>query len=174
MNAASTPTTRDGVAVTHHILSVLVENRFGVLTRVAGLFARRGFNIVSLAVSPTENEAFSRMTIVVDAESAPLEQVTKQLNKLIPVLDIVEISEGEGIERDLMLVTVGTGQLSSSELSAICEQRSATIVDQNAASVTLMAAAAAEDLDAFEQELRAFGILELQRTGRIALRRLTA
>src|SRR4051794_33168554 len=74
----------------HHILSVLVENKFGVLSRVAGLFARRGFNIVSLAVSPTEDERFSRMTIVVDAESAPLEQITKQLNKLIPVLKIAE------------------------------------------------------------------------------------
>ena len=72
----------------HHILTVLVENKFGVLSRVAGLFARRGFNIVSLAVSPTEDERFSRMTIVVDAESAPLEQITKQLNKLIPVLKI--------------------------------------------------------------------------------------
>ena len=90
----------------HHILSVLVENKFGVLSRVAGLFARRGFNIVSLAVSPTEDERFSRMTIVVDAESAPLEQITKQLNKLIPVIKIAELHPDEAVERELMLVTV--------------------------------------------------------------------
>jgi acetolactate synthase-1/3 small subunit len=90
----------------HHILSVLVENKFGVLSRVAGLFARRGFNIVSLAVSPTEDERFSRMTIVVDAESAPLEQITKQLNKLIPVIKIAELAPDEAVERELMLVTV--------------------------------------------------------------------
>ena len=90
----------------HHILSVLVENKFGVLTRVAGLFARRGFNIVSLAVSPTEDERFSRMTIVVDADETPLEQVTKQLNKLIPVIKIVELTPDQAVERELMLVTV--------------------------------------------------------------------
>ena len=88
-------------AVKHHILTVLVENKFGVLSRVAGLFARRGFNIVSLAVSPTEDERFSRMTIVVDAESAPLEQITKQLNKLIPVLKIAELHPDEAVEREL-------------------------------------------------------------------------
>ena len=94
------------MAAQHHILSVLVENKFGVLSRVAGLFARRGFNIVSLAVSPTEDERFSRMTIVVDADSAPLEQITKQLNKLIPVIKIVELAADQAVERELMLVTV--------------------------------------------------------------------
>jgi len=95
-----------GAKPQHHILSVLVENKFGVLSRVAGLFARRGFNIVSLAVSPTEDERFSRMTIVVDAESSPLEQITKQLNKLIPVIKIAELAADEAVERELMLVTV--------------------------------------------------------------------
>src|SRR3954467_15090334 len=90
----------------HHILTVVVENKFGVLTRVAGLFARRGLNTVALAVSPTEDERFSRMTIVVDAESAPLEQITKQLNKLIPVIRIPELAPAEAVERELMLVTV--------------------------------------------------------------------
>src|SRR6201993_5262865 len=92
--------------VLHHILTVTVENKPGVLSRVAGLFARRGFNIVSLAVSPTEDDRFSRMTIVVDAESAPIEQVTKQLNKLIPVLKIVELHPDDAVERELMLATV--------------------------------------------------------------------
>src|SRR6478735_10046431 len=93
----------------HHILSVLVENKFGVLSRVAGLFARRGFNIVSLAVSPTEDERFSRMTIVVDADSSPVEQIVKQLNKLIPVIKITELAPDQGVERELMLVTVRAG-----------------------------------------------------------------
>ncbi len=90
----------------HHILTVLVENRPGVLTRVAGLFARRGFNIFSLAVAPTEDERFSRITIVVDAESAPLEQIIKQLDKLINVVKIDELAPGEAVERELLLATV--------------------------------------------------------------------
>ena len=90
----------------HHILTVLVENKAGVLSRVAGLFSRRGFNIFSLAVSPTDDERFSRMTLVVDAESAPLEQVVKQLNKLITVIKITEVPPTGGVERELMMVTV--------------------------------------------------------------------
>jgi len=93
-------------AAEHHILSVLVENKFGVLSRVAGLFSRRGYNIFSLAVSPTEDERLSRMTVVVDAESAPLEQVVKQLNKLINVIKITELPPTGGVERELMMVTV--------------------------------------------------------------------
>ncbi len=157
----------DGTPVTHHILSVLVENRFGVLTRVAGLFARRGFNIVSLAVSPTENPDFSRMTIVVDAESAPLEQVTKQLNKLIPVLEITEISEGAGIERELMLVTVPNSN--QSILKELANTHAAAIVDENSDHVTMMLTGTPGKLDEFEQLVKPLGIIELQRTGRIAL-----
>ena len=92
--------------MTHHILSVLVENKAGVLSRVAGLFSRRGFNIFSLAVSPTDDERFSRMTIVVDAESAPIEQIPRQTEKLINVVDIRELTAGESVERELMLATV--------------------------------------------------------------------
>ena len=157
----------DGTPVTHHILSVLVENRFGVLTRVAGLFARRGFNIVSLAVSPTENPDFSRMTIVVDAESAPLEQVTKQLNKLIPVLEIAEISEGAGVERELMLVTVSNSN--PSVLNDLVATHAATAVDESGNHVTLMLTGTPGVLDEFEQLVKPHGIVELQRTGRIAL-----
>src|SRR5260221_582100 len=118
------------MAAQHHILSVLVENKFGVLSRVAGLFARRGFNIVSLAVSPTEDERFSRMTIVVDAESSPVEQIVKQLNKLIPVIKITELAPEQGVERELMLVTVRASSEARShvtELSAIFEARIAAI-----------------------------------------------
>ena len=90
----------------HHILSVLVENRAGVLTRVAGLFARRGFNIHSLAVAPTEDERFSRISMVVDVQSAPLEQMIRQLDKLINVIEIEELAPGAAVERELLLITL--------------------------------------------------------------------
>src|SRR3954467_12097861 len=92
--------------VAHHVLVVLVENKAGVLARVSGLFARRGYNIFSLAVAPTDDPRFSRITIVVDVESAPLEQVVKQLFKLIPVIKITELHPDEAVERELMLLTV--------------------------------------------------------------------
>lgn len=157
--------------VQHHILSVLVENKFGVLSRVAGLFSRRGYNIFSLAVSPTEDERFSRMTIVVDAESAPLEQVTKQLNKLIPVIKISELGE-DAVERELMLVTVkATAELRSqiTELASIFE---AKILDVGYDALTLLVAGTPDKLDAFTDLLRPYAIVELQRTGRIALPKL--
>lgn len=157
----------------HHILSVLVENKFGVLTRVAGLFARRGFNIVSLAVSPTEDERFSRMTIVVDAESAPLEQVTKQLNKLIPVIRIAELRPEEAVERELMLATVkATPDLRSqiAELAAIFQAR---IDDVGYDALTIQVAGTPDELDAMTDLLTPYGIVELQRTGRIALPKLS-
>jgi acetolactate synthase small subunit len=108
----------------HHILTVTVENKPGVLSRVAGLFSRRAFNIFSLAVSPTDDERFSRMTIVVDAESAPLEQIVKQLNKLIPVIKITEVAPGEGVERELLLVTVQAASTARSSMSATIHSRS--------------------------------------------------
>jgi acetolactate synthase-1/3 small subunit len=156
----------------HHILSVLVENKAGVLSRVAGLFSRRAFNIVSLAVSPTEDERFSRMTIVVDADSSPLEQVVKQLNKLIPVIKITEIATADGVEREMMLVTVkATAEARSqvTELTAIFE---AKIVDVGYEAMTIMVAGDPDKLDAFSDLVRPFGIVELQRTGRIALAKL--
>jgi acetolactate synthase-1/3 small subunit len=157
----------------HHILSVLVENKFGVLSRVAGLFGRRGFNIVSLAVSPTEDERFSRMTIVVDADSAPLEQITKQLYKLIPVIKVAELAPADAVERELMLVTVkATAEARSqiTELAAIFEAR---IEDVGYESITIQVAGRPDKLDAITDLLAPFGIVELQRTGRIALPKLT-
>jgi acetolactate synthase-1/3 small subunit len=156
----------------HHILSVLVENKFGVLSRVAGLFSRRGYNIFSLAVSPTEDERFSSMTIVVDAESAPLEQVTKQLNKLIPVIKITELAGDDAVERELMLVTVkATAELRSqiTELASIFE---AKILDVGYEAITLLVAGTPDKLDAFTDLVRPYAIAELQRTGRIALPKL--
>jgi acetolactate synthase-1/3 small subunit len=158
----STPTS-------HHILSVLVENKFGVLSRVAGLFARRGFNIVSLAVSPTEDERFSRMTIVVDADSAPLEQITKQLNKLIPVLKIAELHPEEAVERELMLVTVKATPEARSQITELAAIFEAKIDDVGYEALTIQVAGAPSKLDAMSDLLQPFGIVELQRTGRIAL-----
>ena len=156
----------------HHILTVLVENKPGVLSRVAGLFSRRAFNIYSLAVSPTDDDRFSRITMVVDAETAPLEQVVKQLNKLIPVIKITELAPGDGVERELMMVTVkATAEARSqvTELTAIFE---AKIVDVGYEAMTIMVAGEPDKLDAFSDLLRPFGIVELQRTGCIALPKL--
>jgi len=155
-----------------HILSVLVENKFGVLSRVAGLFARRGFNIVSLAVSPTEDERFSRMTIVVDADSAPLEQITKQLNKLIPVLKIAELRSDDAVERELMLVTVKAGAELRSQITELASIFQARIDDVGYDALTIQVAGAPQKLDAMTDLLQPFGIVELQRTGRIALPKL--
>jgi len=156
----------------YHILAVLVENKFGVLTRVSGLFARRGFNIVSLAVSPTEDENYSRMTIVVDAESAPLEQVTKQLNKLIPVIKIQELSSDQAVERELMLVTVKSSAEARSQITELAAIFEARIEDVGYDAITILAAGRPEKLDAMSDLLTPFGIVELQRTGRIALPKL--
>jgi len=157
----------------HHILSVLVENKFGVLSRVAGLFARRGFNIVSLAVSPTEDDRFSRMTIVVDAESSPLEQITKQLNKLIPVIKIAELAADEAVERELMLVTVKASAEARSQITELASIFQARIDDVGHDAMTIQVAGTPDKLDAMTDLLTPFGIVELQRTGRIALPKLT-
>ena len=160
------------MAARHHILSVLVENKFGVLSRVAGLFSRRGYNIVSLAVSPTEDERFSRMTIVVDGETAPIEQVTKQLNKLIPVIKITELADSEAVERELMLVTVNASAEFRSQVTELAAIFEAKIVDVGYEALTLMAAGTPDKLDAMSDLLKPYGIAELQRTGRIALPKL--
>jgi acetolactate synthase I/III small subunit len=156
----------------HHILTVHVENKAGVLSRVSGLFSRRGFNIVSLAVSPTEDERFSRMTIVVDAESSPVEQIVKQLNKLIPVIKITELASEQGVERELMLVTVRANAESRSHVTELTGIFDAKIVDVGFEAMTIMVAGGPDRLDAFSDLVRPFGIVELQRTGRIALPRL--
>jgi len=160
------------MAAQHHILSVLVENKFGVLSRVAGLFSRRGYNIASLAVSPTEDERFSRMTIVVDGETAPIEQVTKQLNKLIPVIKITELADSEAVERELMLVTVKASAEFRSQVTELAAIFEAKIVDVGYEALTLMAAGTPDKLDAMSDLLKPYGITELQRTGRIALAKL--
>jgi acetolactate synthase-1/3 small subunit len=157
----------------HHILSVLVENKFGVLSRIAGLFSRRGYNIYSLAVSPTEDERYSRMTVVVDGESAPIEQVTKQLNKLIPVIRITELTEEQAVERELMLVTVKADSSFRSQVTELASIFEAKILDVGYEAMTLMVAGTPEKLDAMTDLLAPYQIVELQRTGRIALAKLS-
>ncbi|MGH9154390.1 MAG: acetolactate synthase small subunit [Acidimicrobiales bacterium] len=156
----------------HHILSVLVENKAGVLARVASLFARRGFNIYSLAVAPTDEERFSRITIVVDVESTPLEQVTKQLFKLVNVVKINELDPAEAVEREMMLVTAkAEGGLRGQviELVQVFEGR---IVDVGHDEITVVLAGPPGKLDDFEDLMRGYGIVAVQRTGRVALPKL--
>jgi acetolactate synthase-1/3 small subunit len=152
-----------------HTLSVLVEDKPGVLTRVAGLFAARGFNIDSLAVGATEVDGLSRMTIVVNVESKPLEQVTKQLNKLINVIKVLEHEAGESVERELMLVKVRAEGESRSRLMEICEIFRVRVTDVTHQTLTIEATGSPPKLESFLELLDDFGIVELARTGRIAL-----
>jgi acetolactate synthase-1/3 small subunit len=156
----------------HHTLSVTVENKAGVLARVANLFARRGYNIFSLAVAPTDDEAFSRITIVVDVESAPLEQIVKQLFKLVNVVKISELAPEESTERELLLATVQADSARRSDVIELVGIFEGTIVDVGHDQVTVMLAGAPSKIDDFEDLVRAYGIVELQRTGRVALPKL--
>ena len=156
----------------HHTLSVLVENKAGVLARVAGLFARRGYNIYSLAVAPTDDERFSRITIVVDVESAPLEQVTKQLFKLINVVKISELDPDNSVERELMLATVRAEPGTRGQVIELVQVFEGRIVDVGHDQLTVMLAGSPAKIDDFEDLMRAYGIVELQRTGRVALPKL--
>ncbi len=159
--------------VTHHILSVLVENKAGVLARIAGLFARRGFNIYSLAVAPAEGHArFSRITIVVDAENTPLEQIVGQLDKLVNVVAISDLSPRDAIERELLLATVKVDELTRAAVLDAVASASASIIDVDANAVTIMLAGTPGACDQFERRLESFADVELHRTGRVALSRL--
>ncbi|MDI6799916.1 MAG: acetolactate synthase small subunit [Actinomycetota bacterium] len=154
-----------------HTLSVLVDNEPGVLTRVAGLFSRRGFNIDSLAVGPTEDPNYSRMTIVVDGETHTLEQVTKQLHKLINVLKINDLDPKESIQRELVLIKVNAPPTTRAQIIEIVDIFRANIVDVAKNTLTIEITGSADKLNAFEEMLRPYGIKELARTGKIALSR---
>ena len=153
-----------------HTLSVLVENRPGVLARVAGLFARRGFNIESLAVGPTENPKVSRMTIVVKVEAKPLSQVTRQLDKLINVIHIEELG-GNAVERELMLVKVAADASVRSQILEIADIFRAKIIDVHPEAITLEATGTPEKLEALIEILRPYEIRELAQTGMVAMSR---
>ena len=159
--------------VRHHILSVLVENKAGVLARIAGLFARRGFNIYSLAVAPAEShERFSRVTIVVDAESAPLEQIVGQLDKLVNVVAISDLAPKDAVERELLLATIMTNVANRTELLDILGHAGAAIIDVDPGAVTVMLAGTPQACNDLEKALESFSAVELHRTGRVALPRL--
>jgi acetolactate synthase-1/3 small subunit len=154
-----------------HTISLLVENRPGVLHRIAGLFSRRGYNIASLTVGPTERPEYSRMTIVVRLSSKPVEQVVRQVQKLIPVVEVRELKPQDLIERELMLVKIRTPEKNQPELKALVETYGATIVDDSPESLVVEATGNAGKLDALEERLRVYGIQEICRSGRIALER---
>jgi len=156
----------------HHILSVLVQNRPGVLARVAGLFARRGFNIYSLAVAPAEDEGFSRITICVDVEDTPLEQVVKQLFKLIEVVKISELDPRRSVERELLLATVRTSAEERHQLVELVNIFEGKILAVGLDAATVSLEGHPDKLDDFEDLLAGYGIVELQRTGRVALPKL--
>jgi acetolactate synthase I/III small subunit len=154
-----------------HTLSVLVENRPGVLARVSGLFSRRGFNIDSLAVGPTENPEVSRMTIVVAVEELPLEQVTKQLNKLVNVIKIVELEQPTAVQRELLLVKVRADATVRSQVLETVQLFRAKVVDVSPEALTVEATGTADKLDALLRMLEPYGIREMVQSGMVAIGR---
>src|SRR5919109_2242454 len=154
-----------------HLLSVLVENKPGVLTRAAGLFARRGFNIDTLAVGPTDDEAVSRITLTLDGAKHPIDQVTKQLHKLVNVLKIRDLEPGETLARELALFKVSADGSSRAEVMQICEIFRAKVVDVTKRSVVVEVTGTCDKVDAFERLVRPFGLVEMARTGEIAISR---
>ena len=157
--------------MSRHTLSVLVENKPGVLARIAGLFSRRGFNIDSLAVGPTEHPEISRMTIVVNVEDLPLEQVTKQLNKLINVLKIVELDSSSSVQRELLLVKVRADAETRSQVLETVQLFRAKVVDVAPDAVTIEATGSKDKLEALIRVLEPFGIKELVQSGMVAIGR---
>ena len=154
-----------------HTLSVLVEDKPGVLARIAGLFSRRGFNIETLADGPTEHVDVSRMTIVVNVESTPLEQVTKQLNKLVEVIKIVELDSTQSVNRELLLVKVRADAATRTGVLEVVEMFRARVVDVNPDTVTIEATGTPEKLQALLAVLAPMGIEEMAQSGTVALGR---
>ncbi len=154
-----------------HTISVVVENRFGVLTRIAGLFSGRGFNIDTLNVGPTQNDKISRMTIVVVGNDQVLEQVVKQLKKLVDVLEVHDFKDGDVIDRELILLKVKASSSTRPEVMQICDIFRAKIVDVQSSSLAIEVTGDESKIDKFLALMKPFGILELSRTGRIALPR---
>ena len=154
-----------------HTISVLVENRFGVLARVAGLFSSRGYNIQSLSVGETEDPIVSRMTIVVDGDENILEQINKQLNKLIDVIKVLDLTQEDCIERELMLVRVMATAQTRSEIMELVNVFRAKIVDISHNTLTVEVAGSSSKVDALLDLVRPYGIKEMVRTGKTVLKR---
>jgi acetolactate synthase-1/3 small subunit len=154
-----------------HTISVLVENKFGVLTRVAGLFSGRGYNIDTLNVGPTHDPKLSRMTIVTTGDEATLEQIVKQLNKLPNVIKVQNFSEGEYVDRELLLVKVGVDSKSRAEVMQITDIFRAKIVDVQPKTLAIEITGNGSKVEKFLDLMKTFGVLELTRTGQVALPR---
>jgi len=154
-----------------HQISVLVENKFGVLTRIAGLFSGRGFNIDTLNVAPTQDASASRMTIVTKGDDATLDQIVKQLNKLVDVIKVQDFREDEYIDRELVLMKVGVDAKSRSEIMQITDIFRAKIVDVQAKTVTIEVTGDESKVEKFIELMKPFGVLDLTRTGKVAMPR---
>jgi acetolactate synthase-1/3 small subunit len=154
-----------------HTISVLVENKFGVLTRVAGLFSGRGFNIDSLNVAPTHDPTVSRMTIVTRGDDKTVDQIVKQLDKLVDTIEVIDFREGEYVDRELVLIKVGVNAASRAEVMQITDIFRAKIIDVQPQSLTIEITGDESKVEKFIELMRAFGILDLTRTGRVALPR---
>ena len=154
-----------------HTISLLVENRFGTLNRIAGMFAAKGYNIDSLTVGPTEDAAVSRMTIVTRGDDQIMEQISKQLNKLIDVIKVIELTFESFVERELALVKVQSTTTTRPEVMQIAEIFRAKVVDVSPRTLTLEATGSQQKVDAIINMLKPFGIKEVARTGRVAMKR---
>jgi acetolactate synthase-1/3 small subunit len=154
-----------------HILSILVENKPGVLTRIAGLFARRGFNIDTLAVGPTDDPTLSRITLTLDGAMHPIDQVTKQLHKLVNVIKIRDLEPAETVARELALFKISADGASRAEVMQMVEIFRGKIIDVSRRSVIVEVTGSWEKIEAFERMVRPFGLIEMARTGEIAISR---
>ena len=154
-----------------HVLSILVENKPGVLSRIAGLFARRGFNIDTLTVGPTDDDDVSRVTLTVDGAVHPIDQVTKQLHKLINVLKIRDLEPSDTVARELALFKIAADGSQRGELMQIAEIFRGKVVDVTKRSVIVEVTGTTEKIEAFESMVRPFGLIEMMRTGEIAISR---
>jgi len=154
-----------------HTLSILVENKPGVLTRIAGLFARRGFNIDTLTVGPTDDERISRITLTLDGAVHPIDQVTKQLHKLVNVLKIRDLEPADTVARELALFKVAVDGVQRAEVMQICEIFRGKVVDVTKRSLTIEVTGTTDKIEAFERMVRPFGLVEMMRTGEVAIAR---
>lgn len=154
-----------------HTISVLVENHSGVLSRISGLFSRRGFNIESLAVGPTQDAGVSRITIIADGDDYTVEQIEKQLNKLIEVIKVKTFKQGECMARELLLVKVNAGSDKRQEIMTICEIANAKVIDLTLNTMTLEVCDKYDHLKRFEELIAPYGVIEMVRTGTIAIQK---
>lgn len=154
-----------------HVLSILVENEPGVLARISGLFARRGYNINTLAVGPTDDDRISRITLTIDGAEHPIDQVTKQLHKLVHVLKIRDLEPHDTVARELALFKIDADAHTRQEISQLCDIFHGRVVDVARKSITVEVTGSDEKIEAFESLVRPFGLIEMVRTGEIAVQR---